>query len=109
MEDEILNAEDIAGQIVDGSQELKALVGKKNPADVSTLLPLAIKAVEAKSQMMGMSSEGKKEVAVAIISKLVKMPSIPDELKPLVIGKLVDAAVAVANKFLGKKWFQKTA
>lgn len=99
----------IADGIINDAKDLKASVGKKKTADVSMLLPVVIKAVEAKAVAAGMSSEDKKAIAVAIISKLVQIPGVPDELKPLVIGKLVDAAVAVANRFLGKKWFQKAA
>jgi len=110
MENEnVVDHEAIASQIIADAKDLKGAVGSKKMGDINTLLPIVVKAVEAKSLASSMSSEDKKGVAVAILSKLVKVPGIPDELKPLVIGRLVDGAIAVANKLFGKKWFQKAS
>lgn len=70
-------------------------------------IPNAIKSVEFEAIKEGFKGSDKKQLAIAIINKLVNIPVIPEWLEEKIIGFAIDAIIVTLNKFFGKKWGEK--
>lgn len=55
----------------------------------------------------GIPGAEKREAAVEFINKHVNIPILPEFIEALVIGKVVDWAVAEFNNLYGRRWFQE--
>lgn len=60
--------------------------------------------VEALGVKFALAGDKKKELAVAIINKLVDIPYVPEQVEAILIGFTVDAIVAAFNRKFGKAW-----
>lgn len=100
----IMDANAVADEIINAVEGLKSLSGTKKIGDLINVAPIVLSAIETKATAMAMSSAEKKEVAVVILDRLVKIPGVPSKLKTVFFGHAVDAAIALANKVAGKKW-----
>lgn len=91
----------LAKQLMSDVKELAALKGKK-VSEVEAM-SLAIKAVEAYSGVENLDSEGKKELAVAIVKEIVKSQAGKK------YGAIISMVVGLLNAIFGKDWFSKAA
>lgn len=89
----------LAKQLMSDVKELAALKGKK-VSEVEAM-SLAIKAVEAYSGVENLDSEGKKELAVAIVKEIVKSQAGKK------YGAIISMVVGLLNAIFGKDWFSK--
>jgi len=62
---------------------------------------------EYAQEIGGIPGPEKREAAVEFINKYVNIPILPEFVEALVIGKVVDWAVAEFNTLYGKRWFQE--
>lgn len=97
--------EEQAKEIISTVQDLQAVVkGDKKPTALE-LLPVVMKAVEAKSAVKAMSSAEKRALALAIIAQLTKMTPADEAM----VSALLSVGVGMVNKLFGKKWLKKAA
>ena len=89
----------LAKQLLVDVKELSDLKGKK--VDEATALALAVKAVEAYSNVEDLSSEDKKALAIAVVKEIVKVQA--GKKYGLIIGMVVK----LLNAVFGKNWLSK--
>lgn len=71
------------------------------------LIVKAVNRVEEIAKDFGLAGDKKRELAVAIINKLVDLPFLNESMEAGVIGFVVDAIVEGFNRNFGKNWFSK--
>ena len=99
-------AEEVLADLADLKAEAKEVKGVK---DALKILPAVIKKVEEVAGGVKLAGEQKKELAVAVINKLVDIPWMPEPAEAFIIGMAIDAAVAALNRLLGTSWLAKLA
>ncbi|HSW49204.1 MAG TPA: hypothetical protein VLH09_03470, partial [Bryobacteraceae bacterium] len=96
---EPVNIEKLAAEIVEDLKDLKAEGKKvKDVKSALQIIPAVIKKVEEISKNVKLASEQKKELAVAVINKLVDIPWVPESAEGVLIGLAIDAIIAAVNK-----------
>jgi len=71
------------------------------------LLQSVIVEVEKTAQEVGgMLGAEKKELAVAILNKLIDIPILPEWVEAKVIEYIIDVVIALMNKWFGKLWIK---
>ncbi|NLO90579.1 MAG: hypothetical protein GX410_01120 [Elusimicrobia bacterium] len=93
----------MAQEIIDGASELRGLK-LKDLKNAQTALPLVLLAVEARGRAKSLTGADKRELAVAVLNRLLDMPYLPEELEAALLRRLVDAAVSALNGISGKRW-----
>jgi hypothetical protein len=99
-------AEEVISDLADLKAEAKAV---KSVKDALKILPAVIKKVEEVAGGVALAGAEKKELAVAVINKLVDIPWVPESAEAYIIGLGIDAAVAALNRLLGTSWLEKVA
>lgn len=98
----------LADELIVGLKEAKAEIGAvHNVQDAIKLVPFVVKRVEEISGDLKLAGSQKRDLAVAIINKLVDIPWVPEALEGKIIGMAVDAIIAAFNRYLGKSWLGK--
>lgn len=83
---------------------------KKLWAGGKALHVLVVKTINRVEEIAGdfkLAGEKKRDLAVAIINKLVDLPFLNESMEATVIGFVIDAIVTAFNRNFGKNWFSK--
>lgn len=97
-------ADEVIADLVALKEEAKQVKGVK---DALQILPAVIKKVEEISGGVKIAGAQKKELAVAVLNKLVDIPWVPEAAEAMLIGLAIDAVVAAFNRLLGTAWLAK--
>lgn len=107
---EPVDIEKLAAETVEDLKDLKAEGKKvKDVKSALQIIPAVIKKVEEISKNVKLASSQKKELAVAVINKLVDIPWVPEADEAVLIGLAIDAIIAAVNKWFGASWLAKLA
>lgn len=107
---EPVDIEKLAAETVEDLKDLKAEGKKvKDVKSALQIIPAVIKKVEEISKNVKLASSQKKELAVAVINKLVDIPWVPEAAEAVLIGLAIDAIIAAVNKWFGASWLAKLA
>ena len=68
-------------------------------------IPDVIATVEAEGA--DLAGADKKQLAVAVLNKLIDIPFMPASVESVILGWAIDAAVAALNKLVGADWLAK--
>lgn len=107
-----------AGELVDSIKAAKDAMAaepniiKKVLAGIragSALVNAAIEKVELVGEDLKLAGPQKRELAVAVINKLVDIPYVPENLEAIIIGFAVDNIVNAFNAKFGKGWLAATS
>lgn len=102
------NIEKAADELVEKLEALKKEVkDMKTLKDIVFILPDVIKLVESFASKFKVKGRSKKELAIAIVNKLVDIPYAPEAAERVLIGLAIDAAINALNKLFGKDWLSK--
>ena len=100
----------LAAEVVEDLAALKAEAKSvKSVKDAFKVIPAVIKRVEEISKNVKLASSQKKELAVAVLNKLVDIPWVPEAAEAVLIGLAIDAIIAAVNKWFGANWLAKLA
>ena len=98
-------AKDIKTQIAAESNLLKKIWA--GGVALHRLIAAVIKRVEEIGANLKLAGKQKKELAVAVINKLVNLPVLNESMEAMVIGFAVDAMVTGFNEHFTKDWYKK--
>ena len=95
-------AEELLGKLDEVKGKIAGVGSLKTAFDV---VPDVVSLVEAEAA--DLAGADKKQLAVAVLNKLIDIPFIPESVEAVIIGWAIDAAVAALNKLVGKDWLAK--
>lgn len=73
------------------------------------LMTNVIQHVEILGKDLTLAGSQKKELAVAIINKLIDIPYVPENMEAIIIGFTIDAIIGAFNRKFGTSWLAKVA
>jgi len=105
---EKVDMEKLAADVLTDLSELKDQAKQvKGVKDALQILPAVIKKVEEVAGGIKLAGAQKRELAIAVINKLVDIPWVPEAAEGALIGLAIDAIVSALNKLLGTSWLAK--
>lgn len=108
MDEKTVDINALAEEILADLKELKGEVAEvKSAKEAVTLIPEVVKKVEEVAGNVKLASTQKKELAVAVLNKLIDIPWIPENVEAVAIGYAIDAVIAAVNKWFGSAWLAK--
>lgn len=96
--DEILNS----GRVV-----VDAIKGIRGVEGAIKIIPGVIQEVEAVGRKFSLAGKDKRALAVKVLNKAIDIPVAPEALEAVIFGFVIDACLALANKWLGHNWLEK--